>query len=60
MNIEKLTDIQYEIIGELATAMHAHGASGGLLAIVGSWGDTLPEIKILAKIKDWNQLAAIN
>ena len=60
MNIEKLTDIQYEIIGELATAMNALGASGGLLAIVGSWGDTLPEIEILAMIKDWNQLAAIN
>jgi len=60
MNIKKLADTQYEIIGELATAMSAHGASGGLLAIVGSWGDTLPEIEILAMIKDWNQHATIN
>jgi len=60
MNIGKLTDTQYEIIGELATAMSALGASSGLLAIVSSWGDTLPEIEILAMIKDWNQRAAIN
>lgn len=55
MEIEKLTSIQYEILGELAIAMSALGASGGLLAIVGSWGDTLPEVEILQMIKDWNK-----
>jgi hypothetical protein len=60
MNMKKLADTQYEIIRKLATAMSALGASGGLLAIVGSWGDTLPEIEILAMIKDWNQHATID
>lgn len=57
MVIVKLTDTQYEILGELIKAMSALGASGGLLAIVGSWGDTLPEIEILEMLKDWNRQA---
>lgn len=58
MEIRKLTDTQYAILGELMKAMSTLGASGGLLAIVGSWGDTLPEVEILAMLKDWNQQAA--
>lgn len=60
MDIEKLTDTQYEILGELANALSALGASGGLLSIVGSWGDTLPEAEILEMLRDWNQNAATN
>jgi hypothetical protein len=57
MEIGKLTNTQYEILGELMNAMSAIGAGSGLLSIVGSWGDTLPESEILAMLKDWNKLA---
>jgi len=54
MNIEKLNAIQHEIINELITAINTLEGSGGLLPILGSWGDTLPEVEILAMLKEWN------
>lgn len=53
--IETLTSTQYAIINELATALVDLGATSGLIAIVMSWGDTLPENEILDMLKDWNK-----
>lgn len=53
--VETLTPVQYAIIRELATALCDLGAASGLMAIVMSWGDTLPESEILEQLKEWNQ-----
>lgn len=53
--VETLTPVQYAIIRELATALCDLGATSGLMGIVMSWGDTLPESEILEQLKEWNQ-----
>lgn len=52
--IEQLSPIQYAIIKELCTAVDILKGGSGLLAILGSWGDTLPESEILSMLKEWN------
>jgi hypothetical protein len=54
--IEKLSETQYAIIGELTDAVGKLGACVGLLAALGSWGDTLPESKILEMLQDLNKI----
>jgi hypothetical protein len=54
MQIEKLKPIQSEIVEEICKAMDGLGADYGLLATVGSWGDTLPEAEVLSQLKEWN------
>lgn len=56
MNIEKLTPTQYGIITQLCKAVQDLGAGPGLLCILGSWGDTLPESEILTMIEEYNAL----
>lgn len=56
MNIEKLNATQHKIIDELATAVNNLEGGGKLLPILGSWGDTLPEVEILAMLKELNSM----
>lgn len=58
MKIEKLNPTQYKIIHELTRAVEQLGGGVGLLAALGSWGDTLPEAEILEMLQDYNALNA--
>ena len=40
-----LPKIQLEIINEIAETLAMLGAPSGLMACIGSWGDTLPKMK---------------
>lgn len=57
VNNVELPKIQLEIIGEIAETLIMLGAPSGLMACVGSWGDTLPQDEILEMWRDWNQSA---
>jgi hypothetical protein len=47
-------DIRRKIAGEIYTALERLGADPELLAIVGSWRDTLPDAEVLLMLRDWN------
>jgi hypothetical protein len=51
---EKLSKIQYEIVGELCKSISLLGGKSDLIGTISSWGDTLPESEVLALIKVWN------
>lgn len=57
INDVALPKIQLEIIGEIAETLGMLGATGGLMACIGSWGDTLPQDEVLEMWRDWNRLA---
>lgn len=40
---------------EIVRALELLGADHGLLGIVGSWGDNLPDSEILKALKQWNE-----
>ena len=54
MEIEKLTPIEGLIVNELCRAIGDLGGGYGILSILGSWGDTLPESEILSMLKEYN------
>ena len=47
-------NIESEIRSEIYRAFRSLGADSGLLAIIGSWGDTLDDTAILKLLKQWN------
>lgn len=49
--------VQLGIINEIAETLSMLGATGGLMACIGSWGDTLPQDEVLEMWRDWNRLA---
>jgi hypothetical protein len=49
-----MTETERAIRRELYVALERQGADRQLLAIVGSWGDTLPDDEILAMLRDHN------
>jgi hypothetical protein len=51
--MEHLT-IEQQIRSEIYRAFELLGADRDLLAVVGSWGDTLDDQEILAFLKEWN------
>ncbi len=53
----KVPKVQLKIINEIAETLAMLGAPSGLMACIGSWGDTLPQDEILEMWRDWNQLA---
>lgn len=59
MNIEKLSEVQLDIISEIKKSLELLGADSGLMTCVSSWGDTLPQEDILKMIKDWNDQAVM-
>jgi hypothetical protein len=54
--IETFTSTQYAIIREISQAIVDLGGDPGLLCILGSWGDTLPESEILTMLREYNGL----
>lgn len=57
INDVALPEVQIEIIGEISETLGMLGATGGLMACIGSWGDTLPQDEVLEMWRDWNRLA---
>jgi hypothetical protein len=47
-------DLKAQIAGEIYVALERPGAEPELLAIVGSWLDTLPDVEVLAMLRDYN------
>lgn len=47
-------DVAGDIKNEISIALERLGAHPQLLAIVGSWGDTLTDDKVLEALRDWN------
>jgi len=47
-------DIKAEIAAEIYIALERLGADEELLAIIGSWRDTLPDDEVLALLRDYN------
>jgi hypothetical protein len=50
-----LSTTQLAIKDEIYRALEELGANGHLLAIVGSWGDTLTEAEVLEHLRTWNE-----
>lgn len=50
-----VSDIQLQILREVAKTFELLGANSGIMAMVGSWGDTLPQEDILDMWRDWNK-----
>jgi len=48
-------DIRAQIAGEIYTAMERLDADEELLAIVGSWRDTLDDAEVLAMRREYNE-----
>ena len=46
--------VEQEIRSEIYVAFETLGADRGLLAAIGSWGDTLADAEVLALLKEWN------
>jgi hypothetical protein len=44
-----------KIKDEIMRALELLGADSGLLGIVGSWGETLPDKEVLRLLKEWNE-----
>jgi hypothetical protein len=44
-----------QIRAEIYIAMERLGAPPRLLAVIGSWGDTLSDEAVLALLKEWNE-----
>lgn len=57
--MERLTQTQYAIIGEIARALESLGAPPKLLGAVQSWGDTLEEEAVLDLLQTWNSTGDI-
>jgi hypothetical protein len=47
-------DLQAQIAREIYIALERLGADEELLAIIGSWRDTLPDAEVLALLREWN------
>ena len=52
--MEHLT-IEQQISSEIYRAFELLGADRELLAVVGSWGDTLEDEDVLTFLKEWNR-----
>ena len=47
-------DVRAQIVGEIYIALERLGTDAELLAIVGSWRDTLGDHEVLAMLRDYN------
>lgn len=43
-----------DIVGEIYRAFVLLGAESDLLGTIGSWGDSLPDADVLARLQAWN------
>jgi hypothetical protein len=60
VRITQFSEIQYEIINEIAVAMHKLGGKSDLVSTVMSWGDTLPDEDVFDLLKQWNDEPVIS
>jgi hypothetical protein len=51
--LDKDVEIKHKIILEMARILSAHTKDTHLLAILGSYDDTIPDSDILAQLKDY-------
>lgn len=51
-----LDDTGLLIVREVYRACEMLGADPGLLAAIGSWGDTLDDVEDLKMLKSWNEM----
>ena len=42
------------IVAEVYRAIELLGGQSDLLALIGSWGDTMPDGEVLAELRAWN------
>ena len=54
--MSKLSPIQNKIIAEVYKAFEKFGATSEMLAIVGSWGDTLTDTEVFEMLAHWNSV----
>ena len=54
---DKLTETQGMIVSQLCHAVRDLGGDQGLLSILGSWGDTLPDAEILQMLTEYNSVS---
>jgi hypothetical protein len=47
-------DLSGQIKNEISVALERLGAQPQLLAVVGSWGDTLDDETVLQLLREWN------
>jgi hypothetical protein len=47
--------LEMQIRSEIYLAMESLGAPPRLLAVIGSWGDTLSDEAVAALLKEWNE-----
>jgi hypothetical protein len=52
-------DLQAQIAREICTVLERLGADPELLAVVGSWRDTLDDAEILALLKEYNRTGRV-
>lgn len=57
--MQRLTQTQYAIIGEISRALESLGAPPKLLGAVNSWGDTLEDEAVLDLLQTWNNTGDI-
>ena len=54
-----MTDTEQAIHQEIVRALETLGARSDLLAIVGSYKDTVPDEQVLAELRVWNTQATV-
>lgn len=59
MAVQKLSDLQYQIVAEISEAIEKLGGDPELLAVIGSWGDTLTEDEVLQGLKEYNRRGTV-
>jgi hypothetical protein len=54
------SDLELEIINQIYKVVENLGGKSDILAIIGSYGDTLDDNNILSFLKTWNRLNSTN
>ncbi len=54
---DELSPVQREILKEMSKTFIMLGANSGIMNMIGSWGDTLPQEEVLQMWRDWNHSA---
>jgi len=57
--MNEMTETQLKIISQIYKAFEKLGAESDILAMVGSWGDTLPDDEILEMFRQHNKTGTI-
>jgi hypothetical protein len=52
-------DFKAQIVSEIYAALERLGADEDLLAVVGSWGDTLSDAETLSMLREYNETGRV-